>query len=173
MTFHGSMPALDSCGAPGNRIAAVLTGLLSHELGFKGLWYRTPWTCGPLSISTGRAESVKRAVAAGADVLIQPVDVSQAIDAIVAGVQEDRFTQIRIDSLVRRILELKHSLRLDRQRFVNVDSLRDVVGDSANQAIAHRDADNSITLVKDSLHRFRSDAAAHVAAAVSDGCAPA
>ena len=137
MTFHGSMPALDSTGLPGTLSPAVLTNLLRHEMGFKGIIVSDAMDMRAIVDQYGAAESVKRAVAAGADVLIQPVDVTQAIDAVVAGVKEGRYTEIRVDSSVRRVLDLKHSLRLDRQRFVNLDSLRIIVGDSANQAMAH------------------------------------
>ena len=123
-------------------------------MGFKGIVVSDAMDMRAIIDQYGAAESVKRAVAAGADVLIQPVDVSQAIDAVVAGVQERRYSESRIDSSVRRVLELKHSLRLDRQRFVDLDSLRTMVGDSADQAMARKVADSSITVVKDSLHRI-------------------
>ena len=154
MTFHGSMPALDSSGTPGTLSSAVLTQLLRHEMGFRGIIVSDAMDMRAIVDQYGGAESVKRAIAAGADVLIQPVDVTQAIDAVVAGVGEGRYSEARLDSSVKRILDLKHSLGIDRHRFVSIDSLRTVVGDSANQAIAHRAADLSITLVKDSLQQL-------------------
>ena len=162
MTFHGSLPALDSSGAPATVSVPVLTGLLRGDLQFHGLivsdaldmrglllHFAGPPT--PTDLSDPAARSVKAAVAAGADVLIQVVDVDQAIDAIVAGVAERRYPERRIDEAVRRILDLKHALHLDRRRFVDVDSVRVVVGDSANRAVAQTIADRSITLVKDSI----------------------
>jgi beta-N-acetylhexosaminidase len=154
MTFHGSMPALDSSGVPGTLSPEVLTKLLRGQLGYKGIVVSDAMDMRAIIDQFGAAESIKRAIAAGADILIQPVDPSQAIDAVVAGVTENRYTEARIDSSVRRVLELKHQLRLDRQRFVNLDSLRTVVGDSANQAMAREVANRSITLVKDSLHQL-------------------
>ena len=86
-------------------------------------------------------------------ILIQPVDVRQAIDAVVAGVSEGRYTEGRLDRSVRRILAAKRAAGLDRRREVSLDSARAVVGDSTHHAAAAEIAAKSITLVKDSLGR--------------------
>jgi len=101
--------------------------------------------------SIGLAEACKRAIEAGADVLLMPTDVPAAIDAVVAGIQEGRFTAARVDSSVRRILALKERIGLQRDREVPLDSIRAIVGDSNNLNIARRAAEQSITLAKDSL----------------------
>ncbi len=152
MTFHGSMPALDSSGVPATLSPPVLTGLLRGDLQFRGLIISDAMDMAGGLAHFGLPEAVKRAVAAGVDVVIQPTDATQAIDAIVAGVQEHRYTESRIDSSVRQLLTLKHQLGLDRQRYTDLDSLRAIVGDSANQAVAREVAERSITVVKDSLH---------------------
>jgi beta-N-acetylhexosaminidase len=80
-----------------------------------------------------------------------PLDPVVAIDAVVAGVAEGRFTQARIDTSVRRILHRKHAMNLHREREVDLRAIRRVVGISEHQAIAERIAERSITLPKDSL----------------------
>ena len=153
MTFHGAMPALDSSGAPGTLSQKVLTGLLRGELNFKGIIISDAMDMRGVLDQYGAVEAVKRAVAAGVDVLIQPLNVAETIDAVVAGVKENRFSEARIDESVRRILMSKNSLGLNRAKLVNLDSLRFVVGDSANVGMARRIAERSITLVKDSGNR--------------------
>ena len=153
MTFHGSMPALDSTGLPGTLSRPVLNGLLRTELGFGGLIISDAMDMRGVIDTYGAAEAVKRAVAAGADVLLQPVDVRVAIDAVVAGVSEGRYDEARIDESVRRLLAAKRSMGLDRRRIVSLDSARAVVGDSAHHAVAAAVAAKSITLVKDSLNQ--------------------
>ncbi|HEY8309687.1 MAG TPA: glycoside hydrolase family 3 N-terminal domain-containing protein, partial [Gemmatimonadaceae bacterium] len=152
MTFHGSMPALDSSGAPGTLSSNVVTGLLRNELGFKGLVISDAMDMKGVTDKYGATEAIKRAVAAGVDVLIQPADVPGAITAVVDGVTEGRYSQVRVSEAARRILAMKRQLNLDRDRFTNLDSLRAVVGDSANLALAQQAADRSITVVRDSLH---------------------
>jgi beta-N-acetylhexosaminidase len=78
-----------------------------------------------------------------------PTDVPAAIDAVVAGVTEGRFSAARVDSSVRRLLAMKQRLGLDRRRTVDLDSTRAVAGDSNNVAVARRAAERSITLAKD------------------------
>jgi beta-N-acetylhexosaminidase len=151
MSFNGAMPALDPTGAPGTLSTAVLTGLLRGELDFHGLIISDAMDMRGVLDSYGAVEAAKRAVAAGADVLIQPLDVRETIDAVVAGVREGRYTEARVDSSVRRILAAKERLGLHRSRYVPLDSVRVVVGDSSHAAAAQRAAERSITLVKDSL----------------------
>lgn len=151
MSFHGAMPALDSTGVPGTLSQKVLTGLLRNELWFKGIIISDAMDMAGVLEQYGAVEAVKRAVAAGVDILIQPLDVTQTIDAVVAGVKEGRFTEARLDESVRRILQAKRDLGLDRRKLVSLDSLRFIVGDSSHAAMARRVAERSITLVKDSL----------------------
>jgi beta-N-acetylhexosaminidase len=66
-------------------------------------------------------------------------------------VKEGRYTEARLDQSVRRILLLKAGVGLGRSKFVDLDALRFVVGDSSHVNMASRIAEKSITLVKDSL----------------------
>lgn len=150
MTFHGSMPALDSSGAPATLSPIVVTGLLRNELGFNGLIVSDAMDMKGVTDKYGSTEAIKRAVAAGVDVLIQPLDVPAAIDAVVDGVTEGRYTETRVSESARRILAMKHRLGIDRDRYADLDSLRAVVGDSAHVALAQEVADRSITVVRDS-----------------------
>ncbi len=151
MSFHGVMPALDSTGVPGTLSHSVLTELLREEMGFNGVIISDAMDMRGVLDQFGAEEATKRAVAAGADVLIQPLDVRATIDAIVEGVAENRYTEERINGAVRRLLALKQKMGLERTRFVQLDSVRAVVGDSANYAVAREIADRSIVLVKDAL----------------------
>jgi beta-N-acetylhexosaminidase len=152
MTFHGSMPALDSSGAPGTLSPNVVTGLLRNELGFNGLVISDAMDMKGVTDKYGATEAIKRAVAAGVDVLIQPADVPAAINAVVDGVNEGRYSERRVSEAARRILAMKRQLHLDRDRYVDLDSLRAIVGDSTHVALAQQAADRSITVVRDSLH---------------------
>src|SRR5688572_13490117 len=167
MTFHGAMPALDSSGVPGTLSRPVLTGLLRSELGFNGLIISDAMDMRGVIDTYGSAEAVKRAVAAGADVLLQPIDVRVAIDAVVSGVSEGRYDEARLDASVRRLLAAKRAAGLDRRRIVSLDSARAIVGDSSHHAVAAAVAAKSITLVKDSLNRVPLGAAARSARVLS------
>lgn len=170
MTFHGVVPALDTSPLPATLSPTVMRGLLRRELGFAGLLITDALDMNGVLArvrpteqatalagmygtidSPGLPEVVKRAVEAGNDVLLMPLEVPTAIDAVVAGVNEGRFTQARVDSSVRRILFMKHALGLHGNRLVSLDSARTVVGNGAHLEVADRIAERSITLAKDSL----------------------
>jgi len=154
---------------------AIMTSLLRKQLGFNGLIITDAMDMngvlarvtvgqaakaasqsvtgnyGTINNSVGIAEACKLAVVAGADILLMPSDVPAAIDAVVVGVREGRFSQARVDSSVRRVLESKQRFNLDRNRVVSLDSARAIVGDTANLSVAALAAQRSITLAKDSL----------------------
>jgi len=179
MTFHGLIPALDTASVPATLNPRIMTGLLRKQLGFNGLLVTDAMdmngvlarvtvgqTAAATAASGGAAgsygvavnnaidigEACKLAIAAGADILLMPSDIPASIDAVVAGVREGRFTQARVDSSVRRVLMMKQQLDLDRRRLVDLDTLRAVVGDTANVAMAALAAERGITLAKDSLN---------------------
>jgi beta-N-acetylhexosaminidase len=112
MTFHGAMPALDSSGVPGTLSPKVLTGLLRDSLRFSGIVITDAMDMQGVLDTYGSAEANMRAVAAGADVLLQPVDAGEAIDAVTAGVMLGRYDEARLDRSVRRILRAKLALGL-------------------------------------------------------------
>jgi beta-N-acetylhexosaminidase len=154
MTFHGSMPALDSSGVPGTLSHKVLTSLLRDEMHFHGLVVSDAMDMGGVLNTYGAVKAAQMAVAAGADVLLQPQDVATTVDAVVAGVKAGQYTEARLDESVRRILATKARIGLRTSRVVNLDSARAVVGDSADAAVARLAAERSITLVRDSAHQL-------------------
>ena len=173
MTFHGLVPALDTASIPASLNPAIMTGLLRKQLGFNGLLITdamdmngvlsrvsVPANAGQtvtgnygaqIKNALSIAEACKLAVAAGADILLMPSDVPAAIDAVVEGVRQGRFTQARVDSSVRRVLEIKQRLGLERRRLVDLDSVRAIVGDTEHVRVAASAAQRSITLARDSL----------------------
>jgi len=154
MTFHGSMPALDSSGVPGTLSHNVLTSLLRDDMHFHGLIVSDAMDMQGVLNTYGAVKAAQMAVAAGADVLLQPQDVATTVDAVVAGVKAGQYTEARLDESVRRILATKARTGLRTSRVVNLDSARAVVGDSADAAVARLAAERSITLVRDSAHQL-------------------
>lgn len=150
MTFHGYLPALDSAQIPATLSPKVMSALLREELKFDGLLITDAMDMGGVVNKFGGLEASKRAIAAGADILLMPSDVPGSIDAVVAGVAEGRYPEARIDASVRRVLALKHRFGLHRQRTVPLERVRQVVGDPAHAASALRLAERSFVLVRDS-----------------------
>lgn len=151
MTFHGDLPALDASGGPATLSPKVMTDLLRTQMGFRGILVTDALDMNGALGKATMGEVTQRAVEAGNDVLLMPTDVVAAIDAVVSGVQSGRFTEARINESVRKLLIAKREMGLDRNRLVDLQQMRGVVGDSANRASAARAAERAVTLVKDSL----------------------
>jgi beta-N-acetylhexosaminidase len=150
MTFHGYLPALDSAQIPATLSPKVMSALLRDEMKFDGLLVTDAMDMGGVVNNFGGLEASKRAIVAGADLLLMPSDIRGSIDAVVAGVGEGRYTEARIDRSVRRILALKHRFGLHHTRVVPLDRVRATVGDPAHVASADRLAERGFVLVRDS-----------------------
>ena len=150
MTFHGFLPALDSSGVPATLSPLVMSDLLRRDMHFDGLLITDAMDMAGVIDRFGAVEAAKRAIAAGNDILLMPADVPGAIDAVVAGLAEGRYTEQRLNASVRRILLLKDRLGLRRQRTVALDRVRSVVGDSSHVALAQTIADRAVVLGRDS-----------------------
>lgn len=152
MSFHGVMPAFDSAGVPATLSHNVMTGVLRGELGFNGLIISDAMDMKGGLIQFGLTEAVQRAIAAGLDIILQPSDVGQAIDAIVAGVKSGRYTEQRVNESVLRVLRAKERMRLNVIRTADLTRIPALVGDSSKAALARDIAEKSITLVRDSAN---------------------
>ncbi len=149
MTAHLALPSITGDSTPATLSSAVMRDLLRRELGFRGILVTDAMDMRGVLATMGLPEATKRAIEAGNDVILMPPDVPVAIDAIVAGVREGRYTEARIDSSARRLLELKERLGLHQNRYVDLDQVRSVVGNADHLGVAQRVAERGITLVKD------------------------
>ncbi len=151
MTFHGYLPALDTNRTAATLSPKVMLDLLRTQMGFRGILVTDALDMNGVLGKATMAEVTQLAVTAGNDVLLMPTDVPVAIEAVVSGVRSGRFPEARVDSSVRRLLIAKHRMGLHRNRYVDVEKVRDVVADSANLVPARLAAERAITLVRDSL----------------------
>ncbi|MCK5651894.1 MAG: glycoside hydrolase family 3 C-terminal domain-containing protein [Gemmatimonadetes bacterium] len=149
MTAHISVPALDGGqGDPATISHDVLTGLLRGEMGFDGLIYTDAMDMYAIDRAYGRLEATIRAVEAGADVILMPPDVGEAVAGIVQAVESGRITEARLDQSVMRILRLKEELGLHESRLVDVGEIPEKVGIPEHVERAQEVADRSITLLR-------------------------
>jgi len=152
MTAHIRVPALDP---DPNHVATtspqIITGLLRHQLGFKGLIVTDALDMAGLS-SLYAANSGRAAVdafKAGNDVLTMPADLDASYQALLAAVRTGEISQERLDASVLKVLRAKTSLGLQRTRLVDVGAIPRLVGNPENLAVGQHISDASITLVRD------------------------
>jgi beta-N-acetylhexosaminidase len=150
MTAHLALPAVQGDSTtPATLAPKIITGLLRDHLHFSGLAITDAMTMGGIGKGYTTEESSVLAVQAGADVLLKPSDPTKAVDALVRAVETGSISRARIDSSVRRILEVKVRTGLAAHRLVPLDTLRDVVGAPEHRALAADIARRAITLLRD------------------------
>jgi beta-N-acetylhexosaminidase len=147
---HLAVPAIDGPGAgPASLSPRIVRGLLREELGFDGLVITDALNMGGVTRLHGDAELAVLAVAAGADLLLQPRDIPRAIDAVVAAVAAGRLDEAVIDVAVTRMLLAKARAGLHAGKLVALDPTATVVGSRAHAAVARAVAERALVLVRD------------------------
>jgi beta-N-acetylhexosaminidase len=150
MLGHIAVPALDSSGLPMSLSRRGIEDDLRGDLGFTGLTVTDALGMqGALQGRTSDSAAVL-AVRAGIDVLLDPVDIESAVSAIVRNVSSGEIPESRIDASVRRILQAKHTLGLDRHRTVDIDAIAGIVATKAHRQTAKSIARDAITVVRNS-----------------------
>jgi beta-glucosidase-like glycosyl hydrolase/uncharacterized protein YbbC (DUF1343 family) len=147
MLGHLSVPALDETGAPATLSTAMATTLLRDELGFEGLAVTDGLEMKGLD-GYGFTEALRRAVQAGSDILLLPRDTQVAIDTLVRGVEEGVLDAQRLEDSVRRILETKARLHLNRERVVDPTEARQAMGRPEDEARAQEIAAAAFTVLR-------------------------
>jgi len=149
MVAHLAIPSLEpSRGVPATLSHNITTKILREELGFEGLAVTDAMEMRGLSRGFSNAEAAVRAIQAGADAVLLPLDVEGAIAAIVEAVRRGTISESRLDSSVCRILGLKESLGLDKDRFVSLDNVFKVVGTGDHRRLAQIIARDGVTLLQ-------------------------
>jgi len=156
MVAHVIVPAIEpDPNRPASISYNVVTGLLKHELGFRGLVITDGMAMGALTkMFSGSSfeiskESAVAAIKAGNDVVLVPPDLEGAYKGILEAVQRGEISKERIDESVLKILRVKASLGLHRQRLIDLAAVTREVTRPESVALAQRVADNAITLVRD------------------------
>ncbi|MGA9670099.1 MAG: glycoside hydrolase family 3 N-terminal domain-containing protein [Terracidiphilus sp.] len=157
MVGHLIVPAIEpNPNLPASVSSRVITGLLKQQLGFHGLVVTDALDMAGLThvfsgspAAVAGAEAVA-AVRAGNDMVIIPGDLEGAYNGLLRAVKSGEISQTRIDESVLKILRMKASVGLDRNRFVDLTDVEKEVARPENVSIGQSVADRAVTLVSDS-----------------------
>ncbi|MFY9607851.1 MAG: glycoside hydrolase family 3 N-terminal domain-containing protein [Blastocatellia bacterium] len=149
MSAHIALPRIDTENLPATLSPKLLTGVLRGRLGFKGLVFTDALNMAGIVAHYPDGEAAVRAVKAGADVLLYPPSVEQAFSGVKRAVESGEIKESRIDESVRRILEAKAKLDLDKTRFADLNKLDQLLGTSEHQRAARKIIESGVTLVRD------------------------
>ena len=152
MVAHVTVPALDP---EPNRVAttskAIVTGLLREDMGFKRIVVTDALDMAGLTRLYARdtGQAAVDSFKAGNDVLIIPHDLDASYRAMLQAVKSGEISRTRLDASVRKILETKAALGLNKARLVDLRQLSSEIAKPENLAAGQRIADEGITLVRD------------------------
>src|SRR5229473_4544976 len=134
MTGHLSVPALEpDPNTPATLSSRILTDLLRSDLHFQGLVVTDAMDMGGITVRFAPGEAAVRAVLAGADCLLMSPVPDAAFEALQHAVESGRIPRERLDGSVRRILEAKARLGLNKNRLVDVSGINSHFGETAWQ----------------------------------------
>ena len=146
MVAHLNVPALDSItGVSTSLSPVVIDGLLRHEMDFDGLVFTDDLD---MKGVTKYDDVCVRALLAGNDVLVMPVDVERSIGSVLQALDEGRISEECINAHCSKVLAYKLALRLDNQPISAEGILQDLNNKECYQLISAL-VEKSVTLVSD------------------------
>ena len=154
MVAHVTVPAIEpDPNKPSVVSRKIVHDLLEEQLGFKGIVVTDAMEMRGLTSAYGPGpEGVAKAnldaILAGNDIVLLPTDTGAAFNGLVAAVKNGTLTEAELDKRVRKILRAKAALGLHKNRFVDINQVRDLVGRPDDLAFAQHVADAAVTLVK-------------------------
>jgi beta-N-acetylhexosaminidase len=152
MVAHVTIPALEP---DPNRVAttspAVVTDLLKHELGFKGIVVTDALDMAGLTrlYANNIGRAAVDAFKAGSDLLLIPADLDASYNAVLAAARSGEIPAAQLNASVLKLLKAKASLGLNKARLVDVGAVSTIVGKPENLALGQQIADDAVTLVRD------------------------
>ena len=105
MASHITMNSVDSL--PASLSPTMLQEELRNKLRFEGVIVTDSLSMGAITDNYTSAEAAVKAFTAGADILLMPEDLEEAVSGIEEAVEAGTITQERLDESLRRILQLK------------------------------------------------------------------
>jgi beta-N-acetylhexosaminidase len=153
MTGHLNVPAFEpDPNTPATLSKNILTDLLRKQLNFQGLVITDALDMGGITVRYAPGDAAIRAFQAGADALLMPPVPDAAYEAVVAAAKSGQISQERLDASLRRILEAKARLGLNKNRLVDIETLNEKFGRTEWQETAQQISDRGITLLRDQQH---------------------
>jgi beta-N-acetylhexosaminidase len=102
-------PKYNTNGLPSTCSKAIVTDLLKTEMGFKGLVVTDAMNMGGV---VSVPEAAYKAVAAGCDIVLMPVDAKKAHAELLAHYRRDAAFKAQVDAAAKKIIRMKIALGL-------------------------------------------------------------
>lgn len=149
MIAHLNVPALeDTPNLPSSLSPKIVTDLLRNQLNFKGLILTDGLEMHAVTKNFPRGEVEARALAAGVDVLLLPVDLEASFRTVKQWMADGRISPASIEASVKRVLQWKHRMGIQNYTPVALENVRADVNDREALAVKRELIANALTLAK-------------------------
>ena len=149
MIGHILIPSIDA-DEPATFSKKITNDILRDKWNYKGLVITDALEMGALTSSTWHGESALKAIEAGADIILLPLDGVNAINSIYEAVLNGRISEDRINESYNRIIKYKRKINLYDKSEKLWPNVEKIVGKKEHLSTASEIAKKSITLVKNS-----------------------
>src|SRR6266850_67643 len=155
MLAHVRVPALDPDPGRITTISSKVVEVLRVQLGFMGVVLTDALEMRGLTRlydpqkGSPTARAAVDSVKAGNDVIMLPTDLDGAFHAIINEVRSGEIPEGRIDQSVRRVLQMKASVGLNANRFVDLNQVSALTSAPRDMDFAQQVTDDAVTLVRD------------------------
>ena len=171
MIAHILFPELDHEN-PATLSKKITTDILRKKWEYQGLIVTDALEMGALTSHTWHGEAAVKAIEAGADIILLPIDVEIAINSIYNAVIENRITEERINESVNRIMLEKERMGMFDRNSTTWDNVEKNVKIREHTKTAQKIANESITLVKNNDNLIPLDITkdvTHIMLSMDDG----
>ncbi len=148
MIAHLNVPSLTNDTIPVTLSRRVVSDLLKKQFGFRGLCVSDAMNMGAIVNTFGADSAIVKAVNAGIDVILFPVDEREAIDAIYDGVLFHKIKEERVLDAAFKIILYKLRLGLFSNPTVDIEAAKKVIGKKSHKRASLKIAEEAVTLLK-------------------------
>ena len=148
MTGHIVLPSLDDNNIPATFSKKIINDMLINDWQYDGLIITDALEMGALTSNVWHGESAIKAIEAGADIILLPLNATSAIESVYKAVQAGRISKERIYQSYSKIINEKNSMGLFTLKDNKWTDVENEIASYANRSIAKKIAEKSITLVK-------------------------
>jgi len=155
MVGHSAYSAIPEMeGRPATLDPYFIKKILRGEMQFDGLVVTDAMSMGGVSKNYWSGEAAVRAINAGVDLVLMPTNFAATFEFTLKAAQQSRIAMTTIDSAVRRILQAKLELGLDKRPRIDLKKLEQILASPENLASAEQMANASITLLRDERNQI-------------------
>lgn len=151
MVAHLQIPAFDSAkNMPTTLSKNVVTDLLKGELGFEGLAFTDAMNMQGVAKYYDPGEADVKALQAGNDMILFPVDVPKAMKQIEKALKKETLTQEMLDERVKKILKAKYWFGLNKNEPIETANLTERINNDYAEYLNRILYQKAITVVDNS-----------------------